>query len=126
MWFTDASSTTSPNGRPPDDVGRVAHDRSIRLFRLPSFDALPRGIVAARDGNLWLTEASPTVSRVARVTPSGAITEYALPAGSAPANIAAGTDGGLWLTESARNRIARLSPPTPVTAVRPAAVPGTP
>src|SRR4051812_42437035 len=53
--------------------------------------AAPAGIVAAPDGNHWFTEFS--ASRIARVTPTGTITEFTLTAGSGPLNITVGPDG---------------------------------
>jgi len=43
-------------------------------------------------------------------TPPGAISEYAIPAGSEAAGIAAGPDGNLWFTENDRHMIGRITP----------------
>lgn len=77
--------------------------------------ALPYGIAAGPDGNLWFTEY--VGNRIGRITPTGTITEYAaLPTGSAfPTGIAAGADGNLWFTESAGTRIGRITPTGTVT-----------
>lgn len=79
---------------------------------------MPIGITAGRDGNVWFTESA--TDRVVRVTPAGAITEYALPTpAGGPHEIVAGPDGNLWLTERGGNKIARVvvsppvAPPTP-------------
>src|SRR5437588_1161307 len=60
---------------------------SVTAFAMPSAHAEPQGIVAGPDGNLWVTEAG----RVARVTPSGVITEFDPPS-SGSVYITAGPD----------------------------------
>jgi virginiamycin B lyase len=66
---------------------------SITAFPMPSADAVPQGIVVGPDGNLWVTEAG----RVARVTPSGVMTEFDPPSLES-VYITAGPDGNLWFT----------------------------
>jgi virginiamycin B lyase len=61
--------------------------------------------VAGPDGALWFTEAN--VSRIGRMTISGAVTEFPLPAGTYLREITAGPDGALWFTEG--NRIGRIT-----------------
>ena len=54
-------------------------------------------IVEGPDHNMWLTiEAGG--KDVARITPSGQVTEYAIKAAAAPVGIAAGPEGRLWIT----------------------------
>jgi virginiamycin B lyase len=69
------------------------------------------GITLGPDRNLWFTEFF--AGRVGRMTPSGTVTEFALPRGSSanPRGITAGTDGNLWLTEasSTSSAIARMT-----------------
>jgi streptogramin lyase len=48
---------------------------SITEFSLP-FGSAPFGITAGPDGNLWFTESG----KIGRITPSGTITEFSLPA----------------------------------------------
>jgi streptogramin lyase len=61
----------------------------------------PYGITAGPDGNLWFTE--QTAGNVARITPSGNVTEFALPnechstIGDHPEGIVSGPGGDLWL-----------------------------
>jgi virginiamycin B lyase len=50
-----------------------------------------------------------------RITPSGVITEFAVPPSTAsPRDIAAGSDGNLWFTSKPR-RIGRITPSGTVT-----------
>lgn len=73
-----------------------------------------RGIAAGPDGSMWATEQA--VDRLARISPSGTVTEFALPAqaGGIPASpwgITAGPTSdpnSMWFTELNSNKIGRL------------------
>jgi streptogramin lyase len=69
--------------------------------------AQPQGIAAGPDGNVWVAEG---ISRIGRVTPSGAVTEFG---GITPLSnvfgISSGPDGNLWFTEVLANRIGRIT-----------------
>jgi virginiamycin B lyase len=80
---------------------------AISEFPLNSPSSEPTGIVATADGNLWLAETS--VARIVRVTPTGAVTEFTLPAGREPLDLAIA--GGLvYFTERAGDRVGRINP----------------
>ncbi len=69
------------------------------------------GITAGPDGNLWFTE--PIGNRVAKSTPGGMFTEYAVPTtNGGPYGITTGPDGNLWFTEQngTGNKIGRVTP----------------
>jgi virginiamycin B lyase len=79
--------------------------QSVSLFPVPNAGFL---IAAGPDGNLWYTEGA--VSRIARITPSGAVTEFpTITAASTPEGIVAGPDGNLWFTEFDGNKIGRIT-----------------
>ena len=65
------------------------------------------GIVAGPDGNLWFTDC--VSNAIGRITPSGAIAKFDLPAGRYPFGIVAGPDGNLWFTEGAGPSVGRIS-----------------
>ncbi|MGH7722116.1 MAG: virginiamycin B lyase family protein [Candidatus Dormibacteria bacterium] len=66
------------------------------------------GITLGGDGNMWVTLESS--AEVARVTPGGTVSYFALPSQYAdPEGIAAGSDGNLWITEPGTNSIAVVS-----------------
>jgi streptogramin lyase len=60
------------------------------------------------DGNLWFTEAN--ADKIGRITPSGGVTEFAIPTpGSSPLSIVVGSDGNLWFTEVNAFQIGRIT-----------------
>jgi streptogramin lyase len=91
---------------------------NINEYPVPTASAGLAGITAGPDGNVWFTEqnANGAVGNIGRITPSGAVTEYPLPAptGLAPFNsphgIAAGPDGNLWFTETVTGAIGKITP----------------
>lgn len=87
---------------------------AVTAYPTPTPRSAPEGIVAGPDGNLWFTETGnpdwqrdfsyPPGSKIGRITPAGAITEFATPtARSGPYDITNGPDGAMWFTEWARN-----------------------
>ena len=82
------------------------HDHRVSDSDVGSF---PQGITAGRDGNLWFTEAF--ASKIGRITPSGAITEFPTPTRrSSPSyGITMGREGNLWFTEEGANQIGRIT-----------------
>jgi virginiamycin B lyase len=102
VWFTEGSA---------NKVGRLTPSTGhIDTFPvpLPPAASLPQrniqttDIVAGSDGNLWfdvadISSATPVLDGyVGRVTPTGAITLFAVPGGGQPAGIVVGADGNLW------------------------------
>src|SRR5262245_26204002 len=66
------------------------------------------GITTGPDGNLWFTEWSSCISSpsgcprdaIGRITTSGVVTDFPLPAGSTARGITAGPDGNVWFVAS--------------------------
>jgi streptogramin lyase len=77
----------------------------------PGTQSHPRAIAAGPDGNLWFTDEGPSGGEpmVGRITPGGAIAEWALPATSRPDSITAGPDGNIWFTDF-EGAIGRIHP----------------
>jgi virginiamycin B lyase len=76
-------------------------------------------ITLGPDGNLWFTEPGADelapedfgqVDAVARITPSGIITEFPVTRGSRPTDATAGAHGNIWFTEIAASQIGRIPP----------------
>lgn len=122
FWIGEAPSAGSV-----PDVLEVSATSGGTAFPLPNPMARVRGITTGPDGNVWLTECaivcpnglcSGANARVARLQPSGALTEFSVPtADSFLGDIVTGPDGNLWFTESqgsdlvpAGGRIGRITP----------------
>ncbi len=93
----------------------VASGQSITEFSAGiSPSAAPLGITTGSDGNLWFAENG--ANRVARITPSGVVTEFGAGiAGMDILFITAGPDGNLWFTETTSDQIGRMTPSGVVT-----------
>lgn len=85
----------------------------ITEYPVPTASAGPQGIAAGPDGNLWFTELWG--DNVAKITTSGAITEYALPKNTQPEGITAGPDGNMWFAEFFSGPIGRITPSGTIT-----------
>ncbi len=80
---------------------------------------LPAGrcdaITAGPDGNLWCANQADSIDRI---TPSGTVTQFALPHSGTMGSletITTGPDGNIWFTEDAGNRIGRITPSGSIT-----------
>lgn len=94
-----------PNA-PPDGVLRIdASGNVTNRFAVPN----AQRITAGPDGNLWVTQNGAT-NAIARVTPSGAVTEFPIPTPNAnPIGIVAGNDGAIWFAEHDANKVGRIT-----------------
>jgi streptogramin lyase len=79
--------------------------------------AFPRAITAGPDGNVWFTEYRG--GRIARITPTGEVTEFSVNSGDRLNGITTGPDGNLWFTQQGADRsgdgIGRITPTGVVT-----------
>ena len=81
-------------------------------------NSTPRGIAVGSDNNIWVT--GGTSHTIARVTPAGEATAFALTgpmANGNPWGIAAGPDGNLWFTAPDAGMIGRITPQGGVTPI---------
>ena len=61
------------------------------------------------DGHVWFAEANG--NKIGRLTPQGALAEWATPTDqSEPFFLAVGADGNIWFTEVSANKIGRITP----------------
>lgn len=116
VWFTESQSS---NGPPVYFLGHISTaDATIGDFALPT-NGRAQGLVSGADGNLWVgwVESSGNKYDVLRVTPSGTLTTFPLPATSAlnalGATMLLGPDGNIWFTF--QNNLARVKPEGTVT-----------
>jgi len=96
IWFATGSLTAA--------ITRVTPDGRFATFRLGDILGSVNALTAGPDGNVWFTESVYpfTVDKVGRITPSGQITSWSIPAppgvrGSI-GGITVGLDGNLWFT----------------------------
>jgi len=96
LWFTDPGNHS---------VDRITTGGKITAFAV---SGAPHGLTVGPDNNLWFTEDN---AMLGRITPTGVVTEIALPLES-PSNddrITTGADGNLWLVEPGANKIGRVT-----------------
>lgn len=101
----------------PAEIDRVASDGTMTRFNLPTPSPVPLALAAGSDGALWFTYDAEFTSqdptgdnRIGRITPTGVVSEYALPTlGANVDDIVAGPDGALWFTDFANDQIGALS-----------------
>jgi virginiamycin B lyase len=113
IWFTNATlDATSGAVEFSYKTGKTT------LHATPTAAAMPGSINFIPGGNsLWFTETS--TDKIARIDPSGKITEYAIPtAGSKPFDIQHGPDGAMWFTESGVGKIGRIDSTGTITEYR--------
>jgi streptogramin lyase len=94
LWFTEFAS--------PGIIGKITTAGAITEVATGGVTAgftagNVEGITAGPDGNLWFTE--PFHPAVARITPSGTVTEFTTGLTADPRFIVTGPDGNLWFTE---------------------------
>jgi streptogramin lyase len=119
----------------PGPFGRISPLGTLSVIETqPSINALVASLALGPDGNVWCplpaTAFDDTVGFIARVTPTGEMTQFAVPTPHAyPFDIVAGPDGNLWFTEQNANKIGRITPqgviaefPVPTPNSQPAAI----
>ena len=102
FWFTETDSRK---------IGRMTTAGVVTNEYLVPNGHVPSNIVSGPDGNLWFTESGG----IGRITTSGVITEFPLPAGTGLISIAAGPDGNLWFPEFYNEKIGRITPAGEIT-----------
>ncbi|MDQ6643101.1 MAG: hypothetical protein M3Y76_01455 [Chloroflexota bacterium] len=113
-----AACGTAPTGGSPSPTVSTIKG-AFSFFTLPTTGSNLAAITSGSDGNIWFTEVTGTsngpVGKIGRITPSGTITEFALPTGNpngimgVPIDITAGPDGYLWFSDAGNNAIGRIT-----------------
>lgn len=106
LWVT-AGGTSGNNIQRINTSGSVTNTYSI-----PTPNAFVNGsspnITAGSNGVLWFAEQS--ASKIASITTSGAITEYATPTAAAnPTTIASSANGSIWFSETNADQIGQIA-----------------
>jgi virginiamycin B lyase len=112
------TSKANLNGLAMDTAGNVWYADGVRhvvgklvpstsavteyaIPQLPLEIISPGAVAVAPDGNVWATlDGQFNDDGLARVTPSGIVTEYAVSHGASPGTIVTGPDGNLWFAET--------------------------
>jgi streptogramin lyase len=113
MWFANVGEGKIGEA----DAGGIVAEYPIPTGMQTNMPVIskPVGIAAVGgEGNMWFIDDGQDQegrSLVGRVTPTGKITEFALPAvfGS-PYQMAVGSEGNIWFTERSGQRIGRVTP----------------
>jgi virginiamycin B lyase len=99
-------------GDESSSIIRVTSKGKAQAFAIPSGDGTSiDGMALGSDGNVWFAE----FNHIAKITPSGKITEFAYPAGYSTnqyGGVTTGSDGNVWFAESSNNAIGRVVPST--------------
>jgi streptogramin lyase len=81
---------------------------TITEFPIPTtVSSHPVGITAGPDGNLWVAQSWS--DQIAKLTLTGAVTEFRTADQSAPYSIVSGPDSNQWFTEPGIHKIGRIS-----------------
>lgn len=118
LWYTAISV-----------IGKMSTAGVGTSFPLNGGYAFPGGITAGPDGNLWFTEQGTSQDAIARITPTGVITDFPLPTVTFPdhttlpvqANdLVTGPDGNLWFTANSAPLFGQITPSGTITYYLPA------
>jgi streptogramin lyase len=84
----------------PSAIGVMSPSGTLlATHELSKVDLEPYGLISGPDGNVWFGEFKGDA--IARMTPSGELTEYPTPSkGSGVASLAVAKDGDIWFTET--------------------------
>ncbi len=103
----------------PSNTAETLHKHTFPIGTTPGEMAL------GPDGNMWVVLGG--VNKIAKVTASGATTEYALPAGSKPVSITAGPGNSMWFTNVGTKKVGKITMTGEVSEyAMPAEIGGTP
>lgn len=108
IWFTGKNTSTVGKINPVNGV--ITSASTVTHYNLPTVAATPIYLELGTDGNIWGTEL--TGNNIFRVTPTGTVTEFAIPTyNSRPIaiKVGPGNDPYLWFTEEAGNNIGKIS-----------------
>jgi streptogramin lyase len=127
LWFAEMSPGDPT--REAGKLGRISLTGAVSETPLAA-GVSPTAVAAGPDGAMWFAEASLVggvsglAPKLGRVGPSGAITEFSLPATAGQIRyMTTGPDGNLWFTEDANNpsdkqasgKLGRMTPTGTVT-----------
>ncbi len=92
LWFTGSSA-----GGLSSWIGRMTPSGVLSEYPVPGEYARLRDLTDGPEGDLWFTEEN--FGKIAKMSPSGIVTEYTPAGGSSPSGIAQGPEGNIWYTD---------------------------
>ena len=107
VWYSYASNTavrTSLTSAPVVNVvGEVTPSGAVHEFTLPNAGDQPGRLTLGSDGNIWVSVSNASrPASLARVTPSGSVTEFPVAGATKLGWPTAGPDGNLWFTDGTK------------------------
>jgi virginiamycin B lyase len=112
LWFT-ALGPQKVRNEFNGMIGRITMSGEVTEFPLPKSGIVPESIVSGADGALWFTFVTADPSQgaagagvgIGRITTTGAVTLFPLPATAGRASsLISDPDGNLWLAEAPPNK----------------------
>ena len=84
-----------------DKVGQISTGGKATLYDVPAPYEEPRGITSGPDDTVWFTQTGSHTGGegIAKITQTGAITEYPLPTNTRAFGLTFGPDGNVWFTK---------------------------
>jgi len=103
LWFTEPL-TKNHRVSTSHRIGKITTSGKVTYYSA-GISGTPGDIAAGRDGNLWFTDPLSQINNaqdVAKITPSGAVTEFPMAAADGSGifvhSLTAGPDGNMWFT----------------------------
>jgi streptogramin lyase len=132
LWVTLSHFVSSPCG---SRLASFSPEGVVTEFPLGGcrLSDVPLDITTGPEGNLWVTQGEELhfpdceecrPGHIARMTPTGTVTELSRGITGEPDQITLGPDGNLWFTEPEANRIGRITPRGKVTEFSEGITPG--
>jgi virginiamycin B lyase len=103
FWFTE--SQLNGNAR----IGRITPSGIVTEFPITTAQSTAVSIVAGPDGALWFSWSTSTAGKIGRISTTGALTQFNLPAGMTAEALVFGADGALWFTDFNGSAIGRMA-----------------
>jgi streptogramin lyase len=103
FWFTE--SQLNGNAR----IGRITPSGIVTEYPITTAQSTAVAIVAGPDGALWFSWSTSTAGKIGRISTTGTLTQFDLPAGMTAEALVFGADGALWFTDFNGSGIGRMA-----------------